>query len=41
MLVIIHIIHMPRAIKDSDTIGELKHHLKLHFPRYVDDFYLT
>ena len=32
---------LPRAIKDSDTIGELKHHLKLHFPRYVDDFYLT
>ena len=32
---------LPRIIKDSDTIGELNQLLKLHYPRFVDDFYLT
>ena len=32
---------LPRTIRNSSTLGELKQHLKVFYPRYVDDFYLT
>ena len=31
---------LPRQIKNSTTVYELKQNLKVLYPRYVDDFYL-
>ena len=31
---------LPRKAKDSTTLSELKQHLKVLYPRYVNDFYL-
>ena len=32
---------LPRHVKDSTTLSELKQHLKVLYPSYVDDFYLV
>ena len=32
---------LPRKIKDSNSKGELKQLLKLHYLHFVNDFYLT
>ena len=32
---------LPWQIKDSETIEELKQHLKILYPCFVDDFYLV
>ena len=31
---------LPRLIRDSATLSELKQHLKVLYPKYEDDFYL-
>ena len=32
---------LPRHVKDSSTLSELKQHLKVLYPSFVDDFYLV
>ena len=32
---------LPRQVKDSTTLFELKQHLKIQYPHFVDDFYLV